>query len=118
MKKIILAIVFIFSIMLIPRLASAQLVEAVVLEGKTDSSGRFTIKHQYLAEPECERLFIVGAIVSIRSPGNKEWYTMADRNEEWQAISYRDKVITGYFNVPGFENQPVRVVLFLTPYVC
>ena len=119
MKKLTLTTAMITSIMLFSSPAVAQNLKSVFLEGKTDSTGRFTISHQYLAEPNsCEGTLIAGATVAIRNSGNKEWYTLVDRNENWHAIAWGDRKVSGYFNRPGYENQPVRVVLFLTNRIC
>lgn len=99
--------------------ASIAQVSLKYMEGKTDSTGRFTIQHDYLATPSsCEGDFIAGATVAIQSKGNKEWYVVSDRNTNLRAISWTDKKIGGYFGQPDFVNQPVRVVLFITSKLC
>lgn len=120
MKKNIQLITIALFVMLFSGVSEANWnMDFAYLEGKTDSTGRFTIRHKYLATPStCEGTFIVGATVAIQSPGNKQWYTLADRNENWHAISWGDNMVSGYFGLPGYENQPVRVVLFLTHRIC
>lgn len=119
MKKLPLITAIVASSLMFSGPAMAQSLRSVFLQGETDNSGRFTITHPYVAEPDsCEGEFIAGATVAIQSSGNKAWYTLVDRNENWHAISWGDRNISGYFNRPGYENQPVRAVLFLTNRIC
>ncbi|WP_414545319.1 hypothetical protein [Nostoc sp. CCY0012] len=119
MKKMIVPTTIITSVMLLTNSAVAQMVQSVYLEGRTDSTGRFAINHQYEAEPSnCESTRIVGATVAIRNSGNGQWYIVHDRNDAKQAINFGNRVITGYFGTNEFKSQPVRVVLFLSHQIC
>lgn len=105
--------------MLLTGSAVAQMpVQAVYLRGSTNSGGNFTINHQYQAEPNnCEGTRIVGATVAIHNT-NGVWYVLNEIPNTRQAISFKNGQISGYYRDPGFENQPVRVVLFLSHDLC
>jgi hypothetical protein len=120
MKNNILPAAIMSSFMLLAGSAAAQMpVEAVYLRGTTDSTGRFTINHQYQAEPShCEGTRIVGATVAILNSTNGYWYIVDDSNNVAQAIAFGNGVITGYFARSEYNSQPVRVVLFLSHDLC
>ncbi len=125
MKKLLMLIITAIAsvVLLFPAPALAQnpnpVFLSVLLEGQTNSHGRFTITYPYSAQPgACGSALIAGATVAIQNSGNGAWYTLADQNENVQAIAWADGRISGYFNLPDYENQPVRVILFLARHAC